>query len=533
MRTGSARKGRNKTTPTDADGGIRVVLPAYHDGQVACIEASARYNNLRCGRRFGKSTMGAILTAETALDGYPAAWFGPEYQYLQPVWDMLVEWLDPIIKSQNSTTHRITLTSGGSIDLWSLKDGSDAGRGRKYKLVVYDEAGIIPNLKQSWTRAVRPTLADMKGSAWFLGTSKPGYPFFNDLFLRGDRVAGWKSFQMRSIDNPAIDPAEIEDARVGMPDWQAAEEFDGQPSEMGLTFFSQAVIDKHKAEYGCEPVRQGEFVLPTDQLELDRIISRRDVAGIVWRDNPRKGVWKLWVQLAGKGGGRPRPGRNIVIGADPSNGVGAANAVLSVADADSKRMIAEYACPGVSPERLAHIAAAAGWWFGGAGEGAPCALINFERNGPGEAFVRELRRLRYPKIVRKRIEGTANDRNTDEFGWWNTNTSKGTLLSEYRADLAAGRFQNPSDVSLDECMTYIEDQHGRIVSVEETELDESGAQKPHADRCIAAALANAAMKRMAKLDDGTLVPAPTSLARLRARQKPKSDDDWEPEGEES
>jgi hypothetical protein len=110
----------------------------------------------------------------------------------------------------------LELIGGGVIDLWSL-DSADSGRGRKYAVVVIDEAAMIPDLEVAWQQSIRPTLTDLQGSAWFLSTPK-GMNYFKMLFDRGPdpTFTDWASWQMPSSENPYIEPREIEDARLDL-----------------------------------------------------------------------------------------------------------------------------------------------------------------------------------------------------------------------------------------------------------------------------------------------------------------------------
>lgn len=63
---------------------------------------------------------------------------------------------------------RIELITGAAIDYWTLDDPSTVARGRKYKRVIIDEAAMARHLEQAWTEAIRPTLTDYRGDAFFL-----------------------------------------------------------------------------------------------------------------------------------------------------------------------------------------------------------------------------------------------------------------------------------------------------------------------------------------------------------------------------
>jgi hypothetical protein len=155
--------------------------------------------------------------------GYPVGWFAPEYKFLLEVWEGIVEALHPITKRSNQNERRMELKNGGSLEMWSL-EGGNAGRSRKYKRVIIDEAAMVPNLMKRWTEDIRPTLTDYKGDAWFLSTPK-GRNDFYQLWLRGqDPLENqWASWQMPTVSNPLIDPKEVADAGKDLPErsfWQ-------------------------------------------------------------------------------------------------------------------------------------------------------------------------------------------------------------------------------------------------------------------------------------------------------------------------
>jgi hypothetical protein len=151
-----------------------------------------------------------------ALKGNPVAWFSPTNKLMADTWRELLSILAPVMRDKSEQEKRIELIGGGVIDLWSL-DSPDAGRGRKYALVVVDEAAMIPALEQAWQQTIRPTLTDLQGSAWFLSTPK-GMNYFNTLFNRGQDPErdDWASWQMPTSANPFILPQEIEAARLDM-----------------------------------------------------------------------------------------------------------------------------------------------------------------------------------------------------------------------------------------------------------------------------------------------------------------------------
>lgn len=205
-----------------------MTLPRPHPGQRAVKKTAKRYNVLACGRRWGKSTLALELLATPALDGYPVGYFTPNYKLLLEVWRACVSTLRPAILRINGTERRIELVTGGVLEFWTLND-PDAGRSRKYKRVVIDEAGLHNDLMEIWQAAIRPTLADLAGDAWFMGTPK-GHNDFEVLFKRAseDGYPDWQSWQRPTEDNPYISPHEVRELRLELGELVASQEVDAQ-----------------------------------------------------------------------------------------------------------------------------------------------------------------------------------------------------------------------------------------------------------------------------------------------------------------
>ena len=135
----------------------------------------------------------------------------------------------------DSQQNRIDLLTGGHVDFWTLHNTDDPGRGRKYARVFIDEAAIVPThrLERQWNAAIRPTLTDYKGDAWF-GSTPTGMNYYRDLWLRGQdaRHPDWASWQMPTTANPFIDPAEVAGARSELPDIVFQQEYLAQFVDM-------------------------------------------------------------------------------------------------------------------------------------------------------------------------------------------------------------------------------------------------------------------------------------------------------------
>ena len=245
-----------KSKPKAGDA-VEVRLARRHPGQEVIHRHSARFKVVMCGRRFGKTAMGVREACDVALAGQPVGWFAPTYKYVLEVWRELLERLRPVIARSNDQERRIELVTGGVIEMWTL-DSPDPGLGRKYKLVVIDEAGIVPELLLIWQQAIRPTLVDLGGDGLFLGTPRGRRHGFVQLFSRGERAdePDWQSFRARTLDNPYIPPEEVESARRELPPEVFAQEFEGIPTDDGANPFGLDAIMQ-----ATKPVPKGDPVV--------------------------------------------------------------------------------------------------------------------------------------------------------------------------------------------------------------------------------------------------------------------------------
>lgn len=220
-----------------------VSLPKRHAAQAQIVREAARFNVLQCGRRFGKTTLGEDLAIDPVLDGHPVGWFAPTYKLLEEPWRHLLRLTSGLPRTLDKQQRRISFPWGGSIDFWTM-DKDDPGRGYKYARVIIDEAGIVKNLEAVWTEAIRATLTDLKGDAWFLGTPK-GRNYFHQLFVKGQTgEPGWKSWRFATVANPHIDASEVADAERGIPEAAFKQEYLGEPADdAGNPFGLTAIHD--------------------------------------------------------------------------------------------------------------------------------------------------------------------------------------------------------------------------------------------------------------------------------------------------
>jgi hypothetical protein len=158
---------------------MRIELPTPHVNQKKILDAEKRFIVIMCGRRFGKSELSQILIIKEALKGGQVAYITPTYGLAQVFFERLTKVLP--FKS-NISKLKIYCPNEGSIEFFT-GERLDNLRGRKFHLVIVDEAAFIPDLEDGWNNSIRPTLTDYEGKAVFLSTPR-GKNFFYSLFMK-------------------------------------------------------------------------------------------------------------------------------------------------------------------------------------------------------------------------------------------------------------------------------------------------------------------------------------------------------------
>ncbi|KKN74638.1 hypothetical protein LCGC14_0388400 [marine sediment metagenome] len=188
---------------------LEVRFPTLHPSQQEVIDSALRFNHLRCGRRWGKTTL-IVELCDPSLDGYPVGIWFPTYKDLSEVWHEVKKAYHQVISKKDEQLKQLRLISGGVIDFWSMEN-PDSGQGRKYKRAIIDEASKAPKLLEAWKNTIRPTLTDYRGDGWILSRPKGKN---NDFYLIEEdykQFDNWKFFHYTIYDNPYIDREEIEE----------------------------------------------------------------------------------------------------------------------------------------------------------------------------------------------------------------------------------------------------------------------------------------------------------------------------------
>lgn len=198
-------------------------LPTLHKSQDYILKNAKRFNHLRCGRRWGKTTLIEELSSNT-LDGQRTGIWFPTYKDLSEVWKDIKKTYSVVTSKRNEQLHQIELMTGGLIDFWSMDD-PDSGQGRKYHRAIIDEAAKAPKLYPAWENTIRPTLTDYKGDAFILSRPKGKNNGFYLIEEKHRQFDNWAFFHFTTYDNPHIDPKEVDEAKSQLDDINFRQEY--------------------------------------------------------------------------------------------------------------------------------------------------------------------------------------------------------------------------------------------------------------------------------------------------------------------
>jgi len=250
-----------------------------HDAQMEIFTSTKRFKVASCGRRFGKSYLAAWVLIIKALQSTSKDVFyvAPTFQQAKDIlWAILKKIGKDVIKSAHENTATLTLVNDRKIYLKG-SDRPDTLRGVGLAYVVMDE---YASMKQEvWEMILRPTLADVKGEALFIGTPA-GKNHFYQLWLdaqKEENEEDWEAFQFNSTDNTFLDPKEIEAARKTMSTQAFRQEFEatfesfsgGIFKEEWIKYVDDDEFDDTKAK------TQGHFVISVDPAGFEQAKKER------------------------------------------------------------------------------------------------------------------------------------------------------------------------------------------------------------------------------------------------------------------
>lgn len=247
-----------------------------HNKQLEVFKHPARFKVCAAGRRGGKSFLSAVQLLIAGLqeeNEHGQSLHRAEVFYIAPtfnqgkdiMWNLLIELggmeaQGGVIRSVRQNEGVLRLINGRSIKIKG-SDRPDTLRGIGLSFVVMDEyADMKPEV---WDLIIRPALSDYKGKALFIGTPD-GKNHFYDLWVYAGEMQQnghpeWAAFHFNSLDNPRLDPEEIEAARSSMSAAAFRQEYEASFSAGGGTSFKEEHL-----RYADTPVEPGTIYIAVD-----------------------------------------------------------------------------------------------------------------------------------------------------------------------------------------------------------------------------------------------------------------------------
>jgi hypothetical protein len=224
---------------------------------------------LRCGRRFGKSSLSKYAALKVALD-FPS-WsmlrMGSELllsdrpmpstvmigcptkvQARDLYWDSLLQDLDgnPLVKKTNSTS--LTVTFYGNRPRIKLTGANDKnGEGMRGSEIV---AGLFDEFQDwawdSYEKVCIPAMASVTGSQCIIAGTPKGKarnPMYRIYLLSQSHPQRYHSWHFFTKDNPTIDRLEIANAKATMSAREYREEFEAQFEDFPGRIWEELEVD--------------------------------------------------------------------------------------------------------------------------------------------------------------------------------------------------------------------------------------------------------------------------------------------------
>jgi hypothetical protein len=279
----------NETTPD------RVRFGLHRGGQVQVWRAPHRFKVIAAGRRWGKTQFGRTWLYDKAFKrGAGRYWYvAPTREDAKDImWSDLKLACHPdwLAEPPREGDLALNLTNGAEIRLWSGEKG-DSLRGRPLKALVMDEYADME--ARLFFEVLRPSLADFRAPALWIGTPK-SFNHFYELFERGqdDSRQAWASWQFRSLDNPFLDPDEVEEARrdtdprTFRQEWEAS--FEAISGRAYYTFHRGSDVGDVVLDHAHPVCVSFDFNVQPAVATIGQKVGRR---GQLWRE--------VWIEHAG------------------------------------------------------------------------------------------------------------------------------------------------------------------------------------------------------------------------------------------
>lgn len=198
--------------------------------QVKAFHDESRHRYLCCGRRGGKTTLiveeilRAIANAPRRAE---AVYFGPtNAQAMEVVWEPLEDAIEDLGWKcyPRSSKKCFYLPNRKKIYIYGAENIKRV-RGHALAFAALDELAFWEtDLDEAW-KAIRPTLSDLKGRALAATTPNGKGTQAYDWWVRAKSHKLWSAHHWITLDNPYIDPEEVEEAKYDLDELSYQQEY--------------------------------------------------------------------------------------------------------------------------------------------------------------------------------------------------------------------------------------------------------------------------------------------------------------------
>ena len=217
--------------------------------QISVVKDPHRFRVMRCGRRFGKTSLIAEEIKGMAISKPSRiSYIANNYQQARDImWEFLKKELRAAIIDTNEARLEIkvkTVKGGESLIVLRGWESVENLRGQAFDFLCLDEVAMMRNFWVNWQEVLRPTLTDRRGQALFASTPK-GFNHFYDLCNKELTDEEFKSFHFTSWDNPHLPKDELEKARATLPPDRFAQEYEASFQKTQGLVYKEFSREKH------------------------------------------------------------------------------------------------------------------------------------------------------------------------------------------------------------------------------------------------------------------------------------------------
>lgn len=220
-----------------------------HQTQTQVARDRHRFRVLRCGRRWGKSSL-AIEEIKGIAISKPSriAYIATNYAQARDIaWEMLKKEMRGALLDTNEARLEIkTSTIKGEESTILLRgwESIENLRGQAFDFLVIDEVAMMNDFWSNWQEVLRPTLTDRRGQVLFCSTPK-GFNHFYDLCNLELKDNDFKTFHFTSWDNPHLPKDELETAQRTLPPERFAQEYEASFQKTSGLVYKEFTREKH------------------------------------------------------------------------------------------------------------------------------------------------------------------------------------------------------------------------------------------------------------------------------------------------